>query len=46
MLMGHLPTHAKALGAAIEHYDFALATKALDALLASEDLRALQRAAS
>lgn len=46
MLMGHLPTHAKALGAAIEHYDFALATQALDALLASEDLRALQRAAS
>jgi hypothetical protein len=46
MLMCHLPAHAKALGAAIEHYDFALATKALDALLASEDLRALQRAAS
>ncbi|MFY9811735.1 MAG: PAS domain S-box protein [Aquabacterium sp.] len=45
MLTGHLPAHAKALGAAIEQYDFALATEALDALLASEELGALQRAA-
>ena len=46
MLTGHLPTHAKALGVAIEQYDFALATQALDALLASEAWRALQQVAS
>ena len=46
VLASHLPAHAKALGLAIEHYDFALATQALDALWTSDELRALQPAVS
>lgn len=36
MLASHLPAHAKALGVAIEHYDFPKAVEALDAMLASD----------
>ena len=42
MLACHLPEHARALGAAVEHYDFAQATEALHAMMASAAWQALQ----
>ena len=42
MLASHLPDHACALGSAVEHYDFAQATEALHAMMASPAWQALQ----
>ena len=42
MMACHLPEHARALGSAVEHYDFAQATEALHAMMASPAWRALQ----
>ena len=35
MLVSHLPEHARAMGSAVEQYDFARAAEALDAMVAS-----------
>jgi two-component system, sensor histidine kinase and response regulator len=42
MLASHLPEHARTLGNAVEHYDFARATEALNAMVASAAWQALQ----
>jgi two-component system sensor histidine kinase/response regulator len=42
MLACHLPEHARALGSAVEYYDFAQATEALHVMMASPAWQALQ----
>ena len=46
MLVSHLPEHARALGSAVEHYDFARATEALNAMVASPAWQALQKSSA
>lgn len=46
MLVSHLPEYARALGSAVEHYDFARATEALNAMVASPAWQALQKSSA
>ena len=46
MLISYLPEHARDLGSAVEHYDFARATEALNAMVASPAWQALQKSSA